>query len=78
VSDQADAVIAELPGNATEAIRVRPTTFNGIDFVDAGVWTVPAVPGEESKPTKKGLALRPATWAELAEVIRRETGGAGD
>ena len=78
MSTQADAVIAEAPKNAAETIRVRRTTFNGIELVDARVWTKPAVPGEEGKPTKKGLALRPETWAELVEVIRRETGGAGD
>jgi len=78
MSGQADVVIADLPKNAAETIRVRRTTFNGIELLDARVWTVPAVPGDEGKPTKKGLCLRPETWAELVEVIARETGGGED
>jgi len=49
---------------------VRHTTFNGIDLLDARVWTLPLVPGGESRPTKKGLSLRPETWAALVHVLR--------
>ena len=77
VSRQAE-LIAEVPKNRTEVIRVQRTTFRRMPLVDARVWTVPAVPGDEGKPTKKGLTLRPETWAELVEIIRRETGGSED
>ena len=65
-----EITLAEVQKNATEIIRVRHTTFNGIDLLDARVWTVPQVPGGESRPTRKGLTLRPETWAELVDALR--------
>ena len=65
-----EIILAEVPKNATEIIRLRHTTFNGIDLLDARVWTLPQVPGGESRPTKKGLTLRPETWAELVDALR--------
>ena len=60
-ADVAD-VLAEVPKNSRELVRLRRTEFNGVDLLDARVWTVPAVPGGDSIPTKKGLTLRPETW----------------
>lgn len=54
--------------NATEAVVVRPTEFNGIALVDARVWIADAQ-GKPETPTKKGLCLRPETWRELLPVI---------
>lgn len=75
-------LVAEIKKNAAEVLRVRRTTFNGIRLLDVRAWTLPAVPGAESKPTKKGLTLRPETWRELLAVIgpavgdgEAETGG---
>ena len=62
-------LLAEVPKNVSEVLRVRRTSFNGIDLLDARVWTLPAVPGVESKPTRKGLTLRLETWRELVTVI---------
>jgi len=76
-ADVAD-VLAEVPKNAREVIRVQRTTFNGVDLLDARVWTVPAVPGGDSTPTKKGLTLRPATWQELVGAVRIALGDGGD
>lgn len=64
-----EEIIAEVRKNSTEIIRVRRTEFNGIDLLDVRVWTAPQVPGGESRPTKKGLTLRPETWAELVAVL---------
>lgn len=70
----AEQLLAEVPKNATEVVRLQRTTFRGVDLLDARVWTVPAIPGAESKPTKKGLTLRPETWAELTEALREALG----
>lgn len=71
-------LIAELPKNQREVVRLRRTEYNGVDLVDARVWTVPAVPGGDYTPTKKGLTLRPETWADLLEALKIALGdGAG-
>lgn len=62
-------VIAEVRKNSREVVRLRRTSFKGVELLDARVWTVPAVPGEESKPTHKGLSLRPATWRALVAAL---------
>lgn len=69
-------VIAEVKKNASEVIVVRRTEFNGIDLLDCRVWTVPVSPDGESKPTRKGLTLRPETWRELVAVIVAVVGAA--
>jgi hypothetical protein len=66
---QGDELIAEVPKNSREVLRVQRTTFNGIGLLDVRVWTVPLVPGDEGRPTKKGLTLRPETWAELVVAL---------
>ena len=79
MSEQATKeLIAEVPKNSREVIRIQRTTFNGAPLVDARVWTVPAVPGGDSKPTKKGLTLRPETWAELTATVRIAPGDGGE
>ena len=65
-------VLATIPKNATEEVRVRRTEYHGVDLVDARVWTVSQVPGTEGKPTKKGLTLRPETWREVAAAVLAE------
>jgi len=67
----AEDVIAEVPKNSRELIRLQRTTFNGVPLVDARVWTVPAAPGGEGKPTRKGLTLRPETWTALLAELQR-------
>ena len=58
--------------NAREELHIELTVFNGIDLVDVRFFTKPAVPGDEGKPTKKGLTLRPGTWREVLEALQRE------
>lgn len=69
-----EQLLAEVEKNDREVIRVQRTRFRGVDLVDCRVWTVPLVPGAESKPTKKGLTLRPETWTELAAALRQALG----
>ena len=63
-------LIAELPKNQREVVRVRRTKYNGVNLVDVRIWAVPVVPGGEYTPTKKGLTLRPETWAELLGALK--------
>jgi len=71
-------VIAEVPKNSREVVRVRRTEYNGVPVVDVRVWTVPVAPGGDSNPTKKGLALRPATWTELVGALKIALGEGGE
>ncbi len=70
--------VLEVRKNSREVVRVQPTTYNGIDLVDARVWTVPAVPGGESKPTRKGLTLKASTWTEVLRAVQVFLGSGSD
>lgn len=70
-------IIATVRKNSSEELRIARTEFNGIDLLDVRVWTVPAVPGQEGNPTRKGLTLRPETWAELLPYIAQAVGADG-
>jgi len=67
-------VVATVPKNAREELRVTVGEYNDIPLIDVRVWTVPAVPGGDGQPTKKGLSLRPETWAELLGAIEAALG----
>jgi len=67
-------MIATIPKNAREEIHVTRTEYQGVPLVDARVYALPAVPGGEPTPTKKGLSLRPETWAELLGAIEAALG----
>jgi hypothetical protein len=62
-------LLAEIPKNAAEAIRIPTTTYRGMELVDVRVWTIPITTGEDGRPTRKGLTLRPETWRELVDAI---------
>jgi len=70
--------VLEVKKNSREVVRVQPTTYNGIDLVDVRVWTVPVTPDGESKPTKKGLTLQPATWTEVLRAVQVLLGTGSD
>ena len=72
----AGELVATVPKNSREQVRVVRKVFEGHDLLDCRVWTLPAVPGGESTPTKKGLCLRRATWQELCAAVLAELGGA--
>jgi hypothetical protein len=73
-----EPILAEVRKNAGEVVRVRRSPYNGVPLLDVRVWTRPLTPGDEGKPTKKGLTLRPETWAELLPVIQQETTPPGE
>ena len=74
----AEPATVEVKKNTREVVRVQPTTYNGIDLVDVRVWTVPAVPGGESKPTRKGLTLKASTWTEVLRAVQAFLGSGSD
>ena len=59
--------IAEVRKNDSETILVTWTETNGCDLLDVRVWYEAA--DGELKPSRKGLTLRPETWAELLPII---------
>jgi hypothetical protein len=71
-------ILAEVPKNSAEVVRVRRSAFNGVPVLDVRVWTRPLTPGDEGQRTKRGLTLRPETWAALLPVIQRETTPPGE
>ena len=58
-------VIATIPKNASEVVKVELTEFNGHDLVGIRVWTK-----DTDRPTQKGItvtvAMLPAILAALA------------
>ena len=70
-------VVATVPKNAREELRVTVGEYQGIPLVDVRVWALPAVPGGEGAATKKGLSLRPDTWRELLPEIAKALAGGG-
>ena len=62
-----------LPKNASEHLRVARSIYEGQTLLDVRVWTE-WEPQEASRPTKKGLALRPGTWRELLPLIEELLG----
>lgn len=69
-----DQLLGRVKKNTTEELRVQRTSYGGKELLDVRVWYVSPVPGSEAKPTKKGLTLRPATWAELLPILVAEVG----
>ena len=74
---EGDVVVATIPKNAREELRVSLTEYQGIPLVDVRAWALPAVPGGEGAATKKGLSLRPDTWRELLPEIAKALAGGG-
>jgi hypothetical protein len=70
MADEEGELLAQIAKNSREELRLRRTQYNNVDLLDCRVWTLSAVPGGDSKPTKKGLCLRPATWSELVQALQ--------
>jgi len=65
MSDTAEIVLAEMPKNAAETIRILATEFNGHELADIRVWAK-----QGTTPTKKGLVIRRAQIPGLIEALR--------
>jgi hypothetical protein len=70
-------VLAEVRKNSFEVVQVRRAVYRRVPLLDVRVWRVSAVPGDSGRPTRKGIALRPETWAEvlpaLAKAVEEDT-----
>jgi hypothetical protein len=61
-------VVATLPKNSREEVRVSLTSYRGHQLVDVRVYAGDA--DAERVPTPKGLALRPSFLPPLIEALR--------
>lgn len=65
--DPAPIAIATIRKNTREEIRVSLATYHGTEFVD--VRTYVDGPGEDRRPTPKGVAVRPEALSALVEAL---------
>ena len=63
-------IIAQLPKNAVETIRVSLDTFQGKPVADVRVFTEYKATGELG-PTKKGVTIRAEQLPELVRALAR-------
>ena len=57
-------VLAEITKNASECVRIQRTEFKGHELIDSRIYFEDD--RGEWQPTKKGLCLRPETFARFA------------
>lgn len=62
-------VIAEIPKNSRELIRVERTAFQGHQLINARVWF--RADEGELRPSKKGLSVKLDQAEALADAILR-------
>jgi len=62
-------VIATLPKNARESVRVALDNYQGVDLIDIRVLAPFAGPAKEMAPTKKGLSMRVAQLPALQQAL---------
>jgi hypothetical protein len=59
--------VCEIPKNSREDFRFSLGEFKGHKFIDMRVWAKEE--GKDSAPTKKGLAVSPAIWAQFRAAL---------
>lgn len=67
MTEAADRVIALIPKNSRETIRVTRGTFKGHDLVSVWIWT--RGPDGQLIPTKAGVSFKPALLAEVIAAL---------
>lgn len=63
-----EQVIAEIPKNKTETVRIALTEYNGHDLIALRVFVQTAA-DDEPRPTKKGVTLRVTLLPEIIEAL---------
>lgn len=72
----AERIIATVPKNAREEIRVMATEYRGHDLIDMRVFV--AVDGKpDMAPTRKGLTVRRDILSALIDALTRAQAPAG-
>ena len=61
-------LIATIPKNALDEIRVEISEYRGHDFVSIRTWTEKS-DSKERVPTKKGITLKPEQLPELIAAL---------
>ena len=61
--------VCEIPKNSREAIQFKLAEFKGHKFVDMRVYLTEE--GKDPAPTKKGLAVSPAMWAQFRTALEQ-------
>ena len=64
-----DRLIATIPKNQAEEIRVGLDEYKGHDLVSLRVWTDPYA-GDERVPTRKGVSMSVALLPELIAALQ--------
>ena len=64
-------VIAQIPKNSREVIRVVRDQYEGHELVHVRIWYSD---GDELKPTKKGLAFRLGQLPQVIEALQKAQG----
>jgi hypothetical protein len=64
-------ILAEIPKNDRESIRVTKDVYKGKDYIDVRVYYFDAQ--RELKPTRKGVKLVPEVWKAVREALNTMT-----
>lgn len=60
-------VVAEIPKNAREVLRVTSREFNGYDLIDVRTWYYAT--HDELRPTNKGVTFRKELLPDVLEAL---------
>ena len=72
--DDSYHLIATVPKNSREEVRVALSEFRGAAFVDLRIFA--DMGHEDRSPTKKGIAIKPASLPALIEALQAAQGAA--
>lgn len=62
-------LIGTIEKNSEEEIRIGWNSYNGTEYLDLRIFY--RAEGDEMKPTKRGVTVRPEQAPELLELIER-------
>lgn len=65
----AERLLATIPKNRREEIRITRSAFNGHEFVQLRVWF--RADDGEMRPGKAGISIRPNQVDEVVEALKR-------
>ena len=80
-----NTILADIPKNVLETVRVTLTEYKGVKYADLRVWYRPDPAGkDELKPSRKGITIRPELLPPIIAALQRvvesegiEVGAAG-
>ena len=75
-TDATEALLVTIPKNAREQVRLTSGSFHGVDVIGCRVWYKESG-SEKYLPSKKGIVLRPETWAAVFPYLEAALMAAG-